>query len=561
LLVGLVAFTYGSSHSEAPGTAKMPQSDATDFYMFRSYEPSRISDDYVTFIVNIQGLQSPYAGPNYFSFSDAHYYEIYIDNNGDAVEDKIYQFMYGTAFGGPMRNQSINYAEFDCGAPPPFTQYAVLPGGIEVPVDSTHSVPITFKFAGPITAGSGGTDNLNWFEYYYLRSINGSHSDGTADVQDFTVAGTSNNKFTKPFDNAGEKTFPDYAAYANQYIYDIDVPHCTKGSGKTGKVFVGQRTESFFIYLGGIFDLINFVPIPGFSGAIVNNAVYNDLADKNIGTFALEVPTVCITSDGSTNGVVGAWSVIRQLLHDSTGTTHMPGLQVSRLGNPLINELIIGLRDKYLWNAAQPTQDVTNFGTYVLYPTLPFIVDLLFGDAVRAATGLTGTIAPAVPRNDLLIFVTGIQGLNQPTPLTAPGEMLRLNVATAPLAQASQNTLGVIAGDAAGFPNGRRPGDDVVDIALQVVVAGKLCALNVGCNASSDPSVAPIANVALTDGAPISANDFLNAFPYLNTPLPGAKNGARSTTSSPSSGLTLPSLVAIAVAILAGFLISFGFFA
>jgi hypothetical protein len=461
--------------------------------------------------------------------------------------------MYGVNLGGASKNQSIQKADFDCNAP---QTYAVVPAGIElrteVPTDNANpqSVAIGLKFAGSITAQSDRTNisaNLNWVEYYTLYSINGTRN--SPDAIAFTEAGSSNTKFYKPFDYAGEKTFPDYETYANQYIYDVSVPHC--GNNKQGKVFVGQRKESFYINLGAIFDLINFIPIPGFPGAIQNNYGNNDLAQKNIGTFALEVPSECLSADGSTNGIIGAWTVTRQLLHDASGN-HVPGAQVSRLGHPLINELIIGLRDKYLFNAGDPVNDVTNFGAYVLYPYLPVVVDLLFGAAVRSATGLTTSIAPQTPRNDLLGFVTGFAGLNQPN--TNPvGEFLRLNMGIAPVAQASQNSFGVLKSDTAGFPNGRRPGDDIVDIAMRVLLAGALLCPN--------KTIAPIFDVELTDGAPIAATDFDNFFPYLKTPLPGALNAGKNLSSSPSAVLTLPSLVAIAVALFGGFFISFAFFA
>jgi hypothetical protein len=531
----------------------MPQADNTDFYMFRSYEPNRLNDDYVTFIVNVQGLQSPYAGPNYYSLSDNHFYEIYVDNTGDGVEDLVYQFLYGTKMGGKQLSVPVRAGDFDCNFTP---RNQTINIGIALPIGANNEdILIPFKVAGPIY--SNNTAALNWFEYYSLTAIQGDKDSTTR--SNFTVAAghpdAGSSVFTKPFDYAGEKSFPDYQVYADQYIYPVNVPFC---GSRTGQVFVGQRTESFFINLGAIFDLINFVPIVAFPTAITNSYSNNDLFDKNIDSFVLEVPSACLTSTGTAQGVIGAWTVIRTLSHGPNGE-HIPGNQVSRLGNPLVNELVVGLYDKFTFNGVGPAGDLGNFGKYVLYPTLPEVVQSLFGDAVKAATGLDRFI-PKTPRLDLVTaFTTGITGINF---LSAGGttvaEMLRLNVSTAPVAQAQQSTMGVLGGDAAGFPNGRRPGDDVVDIALDVVVAGALCRPGIelnGCNTTD----APIATFLLTDGAPIAATDFLNRFPYLNYPIAGSPRKS-SGSSSPATGLTLPSFLAIFVAIAAGFVISFAFF-
>jgi len=212
-------------------------------------------------------------------------------------------------------------------------------------------------------------------------------------------------------------------------------------------------------------------------------------------------------------------------------------VQVSRLSNPLVNELVIGLPDKDKFNSSEPKDD-GQFATYVTNPTLPFLLDVLFKDAVnglivpKGAPAFT-TLAPTnFPRNDLATaFLTGFAGVNQMSKVT-PSEMVRLNTGIAATALASQSNFGVAGGDLAGFPNGRRPGDDVVDIALRVVM-GRLCHpvnLPLGANGTiipvdlklCTPPQAPTGLVPFTDGAPVSAADFDNAFPYLKTPLPGA---------------------------------------
>jgi hypothetical protein len=176
---------------------------------------------------------------------------------------------------------------------------------------------------------------------------------------------------------------------------------------------------------------------------------------------------------------------------------------------PLVNEVVIGLKDKDRFNASKPMNDA-QFADYVTNPTLPALIEILYGNA--------GAKAPTnFPRNDLVTaFLTGVKGLNQPAKVT-PSEMLRLNTSIPPAAMGAQKRLGVIDGDNAGFPNGRRPGDDVVDIALRVVM-GKLCTLNLGCA----PSDAPAGGLHFTDGAYLDDSFFTNGFPYLKTPLAGS---------------------------------------
>jgi hypothetical protein len=201
--------------------------------------------------------------------------------------------------------------------------------------------------------------------------------------------------------------------------------------------------------------------------------------------------------------------------------------QVSRLGMPLVNELIIGIDDKDKFNASRPKDDPTKFADYVTNPVLPALIESLF-PAAKAPTNF--------PRTDLLtVFLKGIDGVNQPKNVVA-GEMLRLNTSIAPVAAAAQNPLGVAAGDLAGFPNGRRPADDVVDLSLRVsmgalcVLTGTSDTLKVGCK----PSDAPAGGLALTDGVRKTAANYGSIFPYLTTPLPGNFNPA------PAAGTTFP---------------------
>jgi len=279
-------------------------------------------------------------------------------------------------------------------------------------------------------------------------------------------------------------------------------------------VFVGQRQEPFQINLGGIFDLINFIPIPGFPGAIQTSPSNNALAEKNIASFALEVPINCLTGTG--NGVIGVWQSTRQF--SDSGPNHVLVKQVQRMGNPLVNELMMGLIDKGAYNRQEPINDTTLVLPFIQYPTFPAIISSQFLAAVNQQLKQNfATLAPNnFPRQDLVyIFLTGIPGINQLATVTV-ADMLRLNTTVAPTAQSSQNNLGVIGGDLAGYPNGRRPVDDTVDIGLDALM-GALCYLNITCN----PSNAPVGNVRFTDGVSPSPYDYSASFPFLNVPLPG----------------------------------------
>jgi len=512
VLVGILALGAGpslaSSHREAPGITKIPKVDGTDFYMFRSYEPGRSA--YVTFLANYQGLQGPGAGPNYYTLDPDAIYEIEVDNVGDGHEHLTFQFK--------ISNTLING-----------TGITLNIGG------KTEAIPLR-----AIPQVSGRNANVGEIETYTLTMVTGDRRTGTRAAVTAVNGGYAS--FFKPIDDIGDKTIPQYAAYANQFIYPINIPGCST----PGKVFVGQRSDAFAVNLGPTFDSVNYVPIEGdsspgagdgkgFPGGITQSRANDDIVGKkNVDTFALEVPIACLKGPG--NGVIGGWttaSLPQARLLTPTPTYAQPALQggayveVSRLGAPLVNELVIGLPDKDAWNASVPSNDGT-FLNYVTNPTFPAILDLLFRAPVNATLGTNiSNLAPSnIPRNDLVAtFLTGIATLNQQQTVT-PSEELRLNTAVAATPQASQSTFGVVGDDLAGYPNGRRPGDDSVDITLRVAmgrlcypvpIAGKMTDLGL-CK----PSDAPVGNVAFTDGAPISAMDVQNVFPYLNAPIHGA---------------------------------------
>ena len=239
--------------------------------------------------------------------------------------------------------------------------------------------------------------------------------------------------------------------------------------------------------------------------------------------------------------MIGAWSTAslpQAKILDPSPTYERPSyhggayVQVSRLGMPLVNEVVIGLNRKDLFNAAKPTQDGA-LADFVTNPTFPAILDALFRGPVNATlnTNIANLAPNNFPRNDLVAtFLTGIRTLNQQSKVTA-SEMLRLNTDIAPTGRAAQKNLGVVADDLAGFPNGRRPGDDVTDIVLRVAM-GRLCHPVPINGTQTDlglctPANAPVGTVAFTDGAPISARDLQNVFPYLNTPIPGSPRSVR----------------------------------
>jgi len=459
MVVGIVATgprARASSHREAPLITQTPKVDATDFYMFTSYEAGR--EDFVTFVANYQPLQDPYGGPNYFTMDPEAVYTIMIDNDGDAVEDITFRFRFDNA----LRD-------------------------LQIPVgdgDEMRMVSVPLANIGPIAAGDTGA--LNVLESYKVRVTFGDRE--TGDTQPITNAGTGEEIFAKPADNIGNKSIPDYAAYAAAHVYEIDLP----GSTVPGRMFVGQRKDPFVVNLGETFDIFNLDPL----GA--ENAKEDSLADKNVTSFVLELPKSFVTAD---DPIIGAWTasgLYRARVERPIEGRPFQYTQVSRLSSPLVNEVVIGLKDKDRFNASEPKDD-GQFLDYVTNPTLPELLEILFG-----------VEAPSLfPRSDLTAaFLTGFDGLNANGSV---GEMLRLNTSIPPTPASSQSRLGLLGGDTAGFPNGRRLGDDVVDIELRVVMGALL-----------PPELAPAGGLPFTDGAFLDASFFDATFPYLRDPLPGA---------------------------------------
>ena len=307
-----------SSHREAPFLTEHPKVDGTDFYMFRSYEEGR--DGFVTLIANYLPLQDPYGGPNYFTLDPAARYRINIENDGnlnEANEDIVFEFQFFNILNNgtlPVGDEDVEH---------PLRTITPLGVGIEPNEEEQYTVKIIRGEDPPQFATNGMTGGIF---------------------------------FAKALDYFGQKTFADYEAYAQSHITPIQIPGCDDG-----RVFVGQRKESFAVNLGEIFDLVNLDPLGN------PDAERSDTADKNITSLALEVPTDCLTGGGE---VIGGWTTsllpqTRTLVDNPTfdDPDQQSGafVQVSRLGNPLVNEVAIGLPDKNLFNAAHPRDDGANF--------------------------------------------------------------------------------------------------------------------------------------------------------------------------------------------------------
>ncbi len=494
-LIGINALA--SSHREAPFITTVPKVDATDFYMFRSYETGRA--DYVTVIANYIPLQDPYGGPNYFSMDANALYEIHIDNDGDAKEDLTFQFRFKNTLAANGAGVSLNI------------------GGKQV------AIPLIQ--AGQVANVNDA--NLNLHETYSVSVLRGDRRKGNG--QAVTNASNGSATFDKPVDNIGVKTIPDYAGYAAKHIYNVNIPGCNMPA----KLFVGQRKDPFAVNLGTIFDLVN-APVAVITNPALINAAPNTIDDKNVTTLSLEMHKSCLTQG---DDVIGGWTTasMRQarLLNGNPAAGHHASekaggawVQVSRLGMPLVNEVVIGLKDKDKFNSSKPSGD-GQFADYVTNPTLPALLEI--------ALAMPGIAPTNFPRTDLVTtFLTGIKGVNQPKKVTA-SEMLRLNTAIAPVPFAQQNRLGIVGNilamgnDNAGYPNGRRPKDDVVDISL-VAVMGGLCMANgnadaLGFGLACNPSAVPLGATAfkLHDAVDQAVVPLLATFPYLNTPIPGSK--------------------------------------
>ncbi|HVG22747.1 MAG TPA: DUF4331 domain-containing protein [Thermoanaerobaculia bacterium] len=449
--------TFASSHREAPLITEDPTMDNTDLYVFRSPD----APDTITIIANYIPLEEPSNGPNFYNFSPAGVYEIHIDNNGDAKEDITYQFQFRT----DIRNQG------------------------------------TFLYnTGPVLTLDDA--DLNVRQFYTVTRIAGARRTGNG-----TSLGTS---FQVAPANIGPKSTPDYAALANAAVFSL--------GNNAGRVFAGPRDDPFFVDIGGIVDLLTLRPIQQLHRVpptAQSAAGVDGLKGFNVHTIALQIPISQLVAGGTVpasataaNAVIGVWASASRsrVTILNTGATRRQSIggvsQVSRLGMPLVNEVVLPLQFKDIFNGSEPAGDAPlftsneTFRNRILDPEVAQLMNLLYGVDV-----------PPAPRNDLVqVFLTGLPGANQP-PNVVPAEMMRLNVAVPVTAQ--PNRLGALANDMGGFPNGRRLSDDVVDISLRVV-AGVLV-----------PNYNKSPNNALTDGVDANDRAFLSTFPYVALPHQG----------------------------------------
>lgn len=440
--------TTASSHREAPLISQDPVADATDLYAFVSPD----APDTVTLIASYYPMQDPAGFPNYYRFGDDVTYRINIDNTGDAVEDIFYQWNFSTEIVNP------NSFLYQSG-----------------PIESLDSPNLNVRQTYTLSEGRGGT----------LTEI-------------------ASGLMTPPV-NIGPKSTPDYEALSDAAISEV-------GDGL--KVFAGQSDDPFWVDLGSIGDLLTIRQLPGNAGGGVD-----DLAGLNVQTLAIQVPIDQLTRSGAApasaeanDAVIGVWTTaLRQstkVLWPGTYEDSGPLVQVSRLGMPLVNEVVAPLGAKDLFNSSHPGNDAQFLGA-VTDPEIAKLLNLLYGTALVPV--------PESGRDDLVtVFLTGVPGLNQPANVT-PSEMLRLNVAIPP--SATENPLGVIAGDNGGFPNGRRLADDVVDVELRVA-AGFLLGeeFQQGVNGQ------------LGDGLPINDIPFRAAFPYVAVAHQGYEHSHHSPT-------------------------------
>jgi hypothetical protein len=447
-----------SSHREAPEISKDPVADSTDTYAFVTPD----QPDTVTLITNYIPLQNPAGGPNFFEFGDDVTYRINIDNNGDGKPDVWYDFNFTTV----VKN------------------------------------PGSFLYnTGPI---SSLTDpNFNRRQKY---SVTRTNAKGTKKLA---------TNLRCPPCNIGPRSTPDYAGLAMQAVTSI---------GAKTKVFAGQRLDGFYVDLGSVFDLADLRPFQNLH--LIPTAAapgVDGLRAYNVHTIALQVPIKDLTVDGTTpadptkpNAVVGVWaSAYRQKALVRNGaiadTATGPWVQVSRLGNPLINEAVIPMGKKDLWNTLGPDADA-QFLQYYAHPELARLIPVLYPHVFdnlaaykKDRVDLEAVLLTGIPNG----IIPGFQNFTGPT----PADELRLNVAVPPAS--APNILGILGGDLAGFPNGRRVADDIFTIELRAVAGATIPLV--------DPSFTPDpAAGAVTDGVTPPGNvSYLSTFPFLDHPKSG----------------------------------------
>jgi hypothetical protein len=447
-----------SSHREAPATSKDPVADNTDTYAFVS--PDR--PDTVTLIANYLPFEAPFGGPNFFEFGEDVVYYIYVDNDGDGNPDVTYEFNFETVVANP------NTFLYNTGT-----------------IDSISS------------------PNWNRKQFYSVTRTTGQGSSVLA------------SQVPCPPCNIGPASTPNYAALAGQAVQSL-------GGGRT--VFAGQRLDGFYIDLGAIFDLGDLRPLQSLHiGQMADALGVDSTHEFSVQSIAIQVPKSDLVRESHwgwrdwrrRESVIGVWAAAsrsKATIREPGGVTGSfgPPVQVSRLGNPLFNEVIVPMGKKDLWNSLTPATD-SQFLSYVQHPELASLLPALYPGQFPKLAALTA------PRADLVaILLTGVPagivpGFQNYTGSTYADEQ-RLNLAIPPTS--NPNPLGVVGGDLAGFPNGRRVFDDITSVELRAI-AGATYPL-------VDPSYKPDAAASLlTDGLDPSSTSYLAQFPYLGTPQSG----------------------------------------
>lgn len=487
-------FAQSASHREAPLIALDPAADLTDVYAFVSYDQANLNrapeDRRVTFVMNVNPGQNPADGPNYFNFADDVVYGFNLDNDRDGKADDVrYEFRFKT------ENRPVGG-----------------PGGLTSPVPylGNPAIPAAVPLQG-------------------ITALDGPGSEGLTRRQTYTVTEVRGRKKTVLFrgaiavpSNAGTATMPQYESLAQQGIYSNEADAI--------RVFAGQRAETFYIDLGATFDTLNLRRSPPLltgadDGDGVNPFGINRFAGTNISTIALEVPIRRITGDGraatNDNKLIGLYastgrSKIKVLRSNGGSRNAGELIQVARLANPLVNELIINTPFKDGWNSQEPDKEA-KFQEFYKSPVIATALDLVFGGF--------GVKVPATPRTDLMqVFLKypgqSLAGADCGKPCS---ELLRLDLSVPPRAPAGQSRLGAaLGGDPAGFPNGRRPNDDVTDIAIRVVGGTDYINVKAGDGVNFLEG-APGAGLPQGSGNLMgtTATGIASEFPFLPTPYPG----------------------------------------
>jgi hypothetical protein len=451
LLLAVPPSAFASSHREAPVTALDHTADITDFYAFVSYD----HPDRVTFILNVDPFLQPSNGPNYFPFDPSLVYQIKVDNDHDARADVVFQFRFQTHI-------------LDAGLP---VGFAGAGNGIDAPSNSPAPVKPGTPIVPPaITSLTGaGAAGLSLQQTFTVNMIKGDRN--------IALTSSTGSPLIAVPSNVGPRTMPNYDNLAAQGIYNLE--------GRDGasdiRVFAGTAADPFFIDLGATFDSLNYRAGTGVEALTAEqdaddqlNSAPNSVAGFNVNTIAIEVPITLLTSDGAihsakdSKGTIGVWATTSRpevTIRTNHGPVENFGrlAQIQRFGNPLINELVIGTGSKDFWSMSDPVND-SQFANFDLDPLIARVFNTVYGFNI-----------PTPPRTDLLPLVTYAAPIApKGTPAGPIADLMRLNTGVPPTPTAQRKRLGLIAGDPAGYPNGRRLTDDVVDITERVAIGGIL---------------------------------------------------------------------------------------